>query len=218
MCCVVIIGMGMINVLGCDVCLIMEVMCEGCCGIGLLEFCDVDWLVVKIGGQVCDWDVEQYFNCQQIVFYDKFIQFILLLVCEVVEQLGLVFEGELGLCLGVVLGIVVGGMNIWDENYWMVYEEGKNCVYFFVVLKLMNNVVVLYLSFEYGLMGLSFIVVIVCVSFNYVMGMVFNMVWFGVVVVMLIGGFEVMLCFGGVKVWEGLCVMFKDGCWLFLVI
>lgn len=43
------------------------------------------------------------------------------------------------------------------------------------------------------------------------------MVWFGVVFVMLMGGFELMLVFGGVKVWEGLWVMFKDVCCLFSV-
>lgn len=44
--CVVIIGVGIINVLGYDVFLMFEVMCEGCCGIGLFDIWDVDWFVV----------------------------------------------------------------------------------------------------------------------------------------------------------------------------
>lgn len=76
-------------------------------------------------------------------------------------------------CLGVVLGNLGGGMIMFDDNYCMVYEDGKNRVYLFVVLKFMNNVVVSYVSMEFNFKGLSFIVVLVCVSLNYVMSMVF---------------------------------------------
>jgi nodulation protein E len=44
------------------------------------------------------------------------------------------------------------------------------------------------------------------------MGQAYQMVASGLSDVMLTGGAESMLCFGGIKAWEGLRVMSKDGC------
>jgi nodulation protein E len=44
------------------------------------------------------------------------------------------------------------------------------------------------------------------------MGLAFHLIRGGAARVMVTGGSESMLCFGGVKAWEGLRVMSKDGC------
>ncbi len=209
---VAITGAGTINALGRDVASTFEAMREGRCGIGPLDFRDVERLTVRIGGQVRDWQPELHFNRQQIVLYDKFTQFTLLAARQAVEQSGLVFDGELGLTSGVVLGTAAGGVNTWDENYRTVYEEGKNRVHPFVVPKLMNNAAASHVSMEYGLLGPSFTVATACASSNHAMGLAFNMIRSGSATVMLTGGSESMLCFGGVKAWEGLRVMSKDAC------
>ena len=209
---VAITGMGTVNALGRDVPSTLAAMREGRCGIGPLDFRDVDRLAIRIGGQVRDWEPEVYFNRQQIVLYDKFTQFTLLAAREAVEQSGLVFEGQLGLRSGVVLGTAAGGMNTWDENYRTVFEEGKNRVHPFVVPRLMNNAATSHVSLEYGLLGPSFTVATACASSNHAMGMAFNMVRSGAATAMLTGGSEAMLCFGGIKAWEGLRVMSKDAC------
>ena len=51
---VVITGAGTINALGQSVAQTEEAMREGRCGIGPLEFRDVERLAIKIGGQVRD--------------------------------------------------------------------------------------------------------------------------------------------------------------------
>ena len=79
---VAITGMGTVNALGRDVPSTLEAMREGRCGIGPLEFRDVERLAIRIGGQVRDWEAETYFNRQQIVLYDKFTQFTLLADCR----------------------------------------------------------------------------------------------------------------------------------------
>ena len=55
---VAITGMGTVNALGRDVPATLEAMREGRCGIGPLDFRDVDRLAVRIGGQVVDWKPE----------------------------------------------------------------------------------------------------------------------------------------------------------------
>ncbi|MDO5657661.1 MAG: beta-ketoacyl-[acyl-carrier-protein] synthase family protein [Paracoccus sp. (in: a-proteobacteria)] len=209
---VAITGMGTVNALGHDVPSTFEAFREGRSGISDLDFRDVDRLAIKIGAQVHDWNPETYFNRQQILLYDKFTQFTLLAARQAVAQSGLVFDGDLGLMSGVVLGTAAGGVNTWDENYRTVYEEGKNRVHPFVVPKLMNNAAASHVSMEYGLMGPSFSVATACASSNHAMGLAFNMVRSGAARIMLTGGSESMLCFGGVKAWEGLRVMSKDAC------
>ena len=209
---VVITGAGTINALGFSVPETLTAMREGRCGIGELEFRDVERLAIRIGGQVKGYEPEERFNRQQLALYDRFTQFTLVAAREAIAQAGLEFSGELAARAGVVLGNSGGGMTTLDENYRSVYEEGKNRVHPFVVPKLMNNAAASHVSMEFNLKGPSFTVSTACASSNHAMAQAFQMVHGGVTPVMITGGSESMLCFGGVKAWEGLRVMSKDAC------
>ena len=187
-------------------------MREGRCGIGPLEFRDVERLAIRIGGQVKGFEAEAVFNRQQLSLYDRFTQFTLLAAREAVRQSGLEFSGEMADRSGVVLGNSGGGLLTQDENYRAVYEEGKNRVHPFVVPKLMNNAAASHVSMEFNLRGPSFTVSTACASSNHAMGQAFQMIRSGMCHAMITGGSESMLCFGGVKAWEGLRVMSKDAC------
>ena len=209
---VVITGAGTINALGHDVPATLDAMREGRCGIGALEFRDVERLSIRIGGQVKGYEPEARFNRQQLSLYDRFTQFTLMAAREAIAQSGLEFSGELAARSGVVLGNSGGGMTTLDDNYRTVYEDGKNRVHPFVVPKLMNNAAASHVSMEFNLKGPAFTVSTACASSNHAMAQAFQMVHGGVSPAMITGGSESMLCFGGVKAWEGLRVMSKDAC------
>ncbi len=209
---VVITGAGTINALGHDVPETLAAMRNGVCGIGALEFRDVERLSIQIGGQIKGFEAEGHFNRQQMTLYDRFTQFTLMAAREAIRQSGLEFSGELANRAGVVLGTAGGGVSTWDDNYRAVYEEGKNRVHPFVVPKLMMNAAASHVSMEYNLRGPSFTVSTACASSNHAMAQAFQMVRSGMSPVMLTGGSESMLCFGGIKAWEGLRVMSKDAC------
>ncbi|MDR9395014.1 MAG: beta-ketoacyl-[acyl-carrier-protein] synthase family protein [Roseovarius sp.] len=209
---VVITGAGTINSLGHSVPGTLAAMREGRCGIGDLDFRDVDRLAIRIGGQVRGYDPEDRFNRQQLALYDRFTQFTLIAAREAIAQAGLDFSAELAARAGVVLGNSGGGMTTLDDNYRSVYEDGKNRVHPFVVPKLMNNAAASHVSMEFNIKGPSFTVSTACSSSNHAMAQAFQMVHGGASPVMVTGGSESMLCFGGVKAWEGLRVMSKDAC------
>ena len=209
---VVITGLGTINSLGQSVAKTLSAMREGVCGIGDLDFKDMNRLSIQIGGQVHDFEPEKVFNRQQLSLYDRFTQFTLLAAKEALSQSGLVFEGELAAKSGVVFGTAGGGVSTWDDNYRAVYEDGKNRVHPFVVPRLMNNAATSHISMEYNLKGPSFTVSTACASSNHAMAQAFQVVRSGMSPAMVTGGSESMLCFGGVKAWEGLRVMSKDAC------
>ncbi len=209
---VVITGAGTINALGHNVKDTMAAMAAGTCGIGALAFRDVERLQIQIGGQVRGFEAEGRYNRQQMSLYDRFTQFTLAAAKEAIEQSGLQFSGELSARSGVVLGTAGGGVSTWDDNYRLVYEEGKNRVHPFVVPKLMNNAAASHISMEFNLKGPSFTVATACASSNHAMAQAFSMVRSGMAPAMITGGSESMLCFGGVKAWEGLRVMSRDAC------
>ncbi|MEM8577803.1 MAG: beta-ketoacyl-[acyl-carrier-protein] synthase family protein [Pseudomonadota bacterium] len=209
---VVITGAGTVNALGHDVPSTLEAMREGRCGIGALDFRDVDRLSINIGGQVRGFEAEGRYNRQQMSLYDRFTQFTLAAAKEAIEASGLSFSGELAARSGVVLGTAGGGVSTWDDNYRLVYEDGKNRVHPFVVPKLMNNAAAAHVSMQHNLKGPSFTVATACASSNHAMAQAFAMVRSGMAPAMITGGSESMLCFGGVKAWEGLRVMSKDAC------
>jgi nodulation protein E len=209
---VVITGAGTINALGHDVPETLAAMRDGRCGIGQLEFRDVERLSIQIGGQIKGFEAEGHFNRQQMTLYDRFTQFTLMAAREAITQSGLEFIGDLANRAGVVLGTAGGGVSTWDDNYRAVYEEGKNRVHPFVVPKLMMNAAASHVSMEYNLRGPSFTVSTACASSNHAMAQAFQMVRSGMSPVMVTGGSESMLCFGGIKAWEGLRVMSKDAC------
>jgi nodulation protein E len=209
---VVITGAGTINPIGKSADETYEAMREGRCGIGELEFRDVERLAVRIGAQVKGFEPETVFNRQQLSLYDRFTQFTLIAARQAVTQSGLVFSGELAQDSGVVLGTSGGGLTTQDDNYRAVYEEGKNRVHPFVVPKLMNNAAASHVSMEFNVKGPSFTVATACASSNHAMGQAFQMIRTGMCRAMITGGAESMLSFGGVKAWEGLRVMSKDGC------
>ncbi|GIT92168.1 beta-ACP synthase [Jannaschia pagri] len=209
---VVITGAGTINALGGSVADTFEAFREGRCAIGPLDIRDVDRLTIGIGAQVAGYDQAAHFNRQQIALFDRYTQFAILAAREAIGQSGLTFTGDLAARAGVILGTSGGGLNTQDENYRVVYEEGKNRVHPFVVPKLMNNAAAAHLSMEWNLKGPSFTVATACASSNHAIGQAFQFVRSGMADVMVTGGAEAMLCFGGVKAWEGLRVMSRDTC------
>lgn len=209
---VVITGAGTINPLGVDVAQTYDALKNGRCGIGPLNIRDADRLSIQIGAQVGDYDETAHFNRQQIALYDRFTQFTLLAARQAIAQSELTFAGALADQSGVILGTSGGGLTTQDENYRVVYEDGKNRVHPFIVPKLMNNAAVSQVSMEFNLRGPSFTVATACASSNHAMGQAFNMVRSGMAKAMLTGGSEAMLCFGGIKAWEGLRVMSRDAC------
>ncbi len=209
---VVITGQGSINALGRTAPETRAAMREGRCGIGPLDIPDVERLSIRIGGQIRGFRAEDHFSRQKLPLYDRFTQFALLSAAEAVAQSGLDFSGELGDQSGVVLGTSGGGLQTQDENYRMVYQDGKNRVHPFVVPRLMNNAAASHVSMVHGLRGPSYTVATACASSNHAMGQAFHLIRSGMARAILTGGSESMLCFGGIKAWEGLRVMSRDAC------
>ena len=209
---VVITGQGAFCALGASAPEVSAAMREGRCGIGPLDFEDVDRLSIRIGAQIRGYDPEAHFARQALTLYDPFTQYALIAAREALAQSGLEITEALSECAGVVLGTAGGGLRTQDENYRDVFERGKNRVHPFIVPRLMMNAAASHVSMAHNLRGPAFAVATACASSNHAMGQAFGLVQSGQATVVLTGGSDSMLCFGGIKAWEGLRVMSRDGC------
>ncbi|MBD3787808.1 MAG: beta-ketoacyl-[acyl-carrier-protein] synthase family protein [Sphingomonadales bacterium] len=212
---VVITGAGTVNALAHDLPGTMAAMAEGRCGIGPLEFADVGRLSVQIGAQVRGFDPLAHFEPGKLSLYDPFTQYALVAARQAMAQAG--FAAGLGDGVdptrwGVVTGTAGGGNSTVNDAFRAVFAEDKNRVHPLTVPRLMNNAAASHLSMEFGLMGPGFSVATACASSNHAIGLAFQMIRAGMADGMLSGGSESMLNFGGLKAWEGLRVMSKDGC------
>ena len=209
---VVITGLGAISSLGLKCEEIFTSLKESYSGISSLDFLNVDRLAIQIGGQIHNYEPEQYFSKQEISLYDKFTQFALIAAHQAVLSSGIEINEENKGKMGVILGTAGGGLQTQDENYRQVYEEGKNRVHPLTVPKLMNNAAASHVSMKYNAQGPCFTIASACSSSNHAMGQALNLIRNGSVKTVLTGGSESMLCFGGIKAWEGLRIMSKEAC------
>ncbi len=209
---VVITGAGTLNPLGHDVPATLAAMQAGHCAIGPLTCRDVARLSVRIGAEIRGFDPAAHFSRQTLPLLDRFAQIALVSARQAVAQAGLALGDAAHARAGVVLGSAGGGNLTVDDNYRTVYEDGRNRVHPFVVPRLMHNAAASHVSMEFGLQGPGYTVATACASANHAIGQAFHLLRAGAADVMLAGGSDAMLGFGGMKAWEGLRVMARDGC------
>ena len=208
---VVITGAGTINALGMGVAATQAAMAGGRSGIGPLAFPDVERLSIRIGAQIRGFEPEARFDLGKLALYDPFTQYALVAAEEAMAQAGLE-QVDAPARWGCILGSAGGGHTTANNAYRAVFAEEKNRVHPFTVPKLMGNAAVSHLTMRFGLQGPAFSVATACASSNHAIGLAFQMVQAGLAEGMVTGGSEAMLNFGGVRAWEGLRVMWPDGC------
>ncbi len=209
---VVVTGLGVVSALGTGRAAHFEGLREGRSAIGPIERIPSDRLMIKIAAEARGFEGEDYFDRSQIALYDRVTQMALVAAEEAMSQSGLEITEALGLRTATIIATAMGGLHTQDENYYAVYHEMKNRVHPFIIPRLMANAPVSQVSMRYGLKGPAWSVATACASSNHAMAQAFQLVRSGVCDAAVTGGTESVLCFGGIKAWEGLRVMSKDGC------
>lgn len=209
---VVVTGLGVVSALGTGRAAHFEGLREGRSAIGPIQRIDPERLMIKIAAEATGFEGSDYFDRQQIALYDRVTQMALVAAEEAMAQSGLEITEELGLRTATIIATAMGGLHTQDDNYFAVYHEMKNRVHPFIVPRLMANAPVSQVSMKYGLKGPAYSVATACASSNHAIGQALQLVRSGACDAAITGGTESVLCFGGIKAWEGLRVMSKDGC------
>ncbi len=209
---VVVTGLGVVSALGTGVAAHFDGLREGRSEIKPIARIPSDRLMIKIAAEATQFEGTDYFDRSQIALFDRVTQMALVAAEEAMAQSGLEVTEELALKSATIIATAMGGLHTQDENYFAVYHEMKNRVHPFIIPRLMANAPVSQVSMKYGLKGPAYSVATACSSSNHAIGQAFQLVRSGACDAALTGGTESVLCFGGIKAWEGLRVMSKDGC------
>ncbi|MBC7853532.1 MAG: beta-ketoacyl-ACP synthase II [Pirellulaceae bacterium] len=191
---VVITGLGVVTSLSCKVEDLWQRLCAGESGIHALTTIDTQMLRIKFGGDVRDWDPEQWPSAfqdrKEIKRVDRFTQFAMVAGYDAVKDSGIDFGQENTHRCGVILGSGIGGLHEIEDQVVRMTQKGHDRVSPFLVPKMMLNAAGGNLSMRYGLKGINYTVATACASANNGIGNAFRTIQHGDADVLITGGTE----------------------------
>lgn len=209
---VVVTGMGSISALGKTVAETWENVVDCKSGIAPITMTDMSHIRFKNGGEVKDYNAQNYFTEKEIDLIDRFAQFGVIAAREAIQQSGINFTEELADRTCVIMGSSIGGEETTEAAFYSLFKEGKNRVNLFTIPRIMPNAAASHITMQFGITGFAYAISTACASSNHAIGNAFWMVRSGITDMAVTGGSETPLNFGFLKSWEALRVVAPDTC------
>lgn len=192
---VVITGLGAVTPFGVGVKPFWDSLVEGKSGIATAELVDIEKHVVKIAGEVKNFDPEQYIDPKDAKKMDRFIQFAMVAADEAVKDAKL--EDLTGMDpyrIGVIVSSAAGGFRTFEDNHMRILEKGPNKCSPFTVPMMIVNMPSGRISMKYGFKGLNKVVVSACATGTHSVGDAFRSIQYGDADIVVAGGAEATIC------------------------
>lgn len=209
---VAITGLGAISPAGKTAPESWRAIAAGESAIGPIEIARREAINCPVAAQVRDYVPTDHFAAKQISYLDRVSQFAIISAREAVADSGLDRSDPALTAAPTIIGVGVGGMNTLDDNFHLIYAEGRARVHPLSVPKLMANAPASQISMDLGLRGMTFAIASACASGAHAVGVAFKMVRSGEAKVALCGGAEACITIGTIMGWEALRVLSSDTC------
>lgn len=187
---VVITGMGTVNPLGLTLRDYWQGLLAGKSGVGPIEQIDTSPFKVKFGGEVKNFQPENFLESKTARRVDRFTQFALVASLAAVADSGLDFSREDPFRCGCILGSGIGGLNEFEEQHARFIGGGPGRISPFVIPKMIPNAAPGNISILLGLAGPNTAVSTACASAANATADAFHVILRGEADVMLTGGAE----------------------------
>ncbi len=190
---VVVTGIGVVSPLGAKDQL-WEALLNGISGIQPITRFDASDLVVKIGGEVRDFDPMLYMDRKEARRMDRFAQF-----AVAAAKIGLE-DADLALPLtdpnrvGVMVGSGIGGIETVQEQTRILWEKGVDRVSPFFVPMMIPDMASGQIAIQTGAKGINSCTVTACATGTHSIGDAFRVIARGQADIILAGGSEAALC------------------------
>ena len=195
---VVITGLGAVTPFGVGVDKFWESLKAGKSGISTSQSIDIDKHVVKISGEVKDFNPEDYMDAKEAKKMDRFIQFAMVAADEAIKDAKLEGADIDPYRIGVIVSSAAGGFRTFEENHIRIIEKGPNKCSPFTVPMMIVNMPSGRISMKYGFKGLNKVVVSACATGSHSIGDAFRAIQYGDADVVVAGGAEATICDVGV--------------------
>ena len=196
---VVITGLGAVTPFGVGVEKFWESLKAGKSGITTSELIDIEKHVVKISGEVKNWDPEQYIDPKKAKKMDRFVQFAMVAADEAVKDAGLEELGDIDpYRVGVIVSSAAGGFKTFEENHIRIIEKAPHKCSPFTVPMMIVNMPSGNISMKYGFKGINKVVVSACATGSHSVGDAFRSIQWGDADIIVAGGAEATICDVGI--------------------
>lgn len=196
---VVITGLGAVTPYGVGVNKFWESLKEGKSGISTSESIDIDKHVVKISGEVKNFNPEEYIEPKKAKKMDRFIQFAMVAADEAIKDAKIEnLDGIDPYRVGVIVSSAAGGFRTFEENHKRIIEKGPNKCSPFTVPMMIVNMASGNISMKYGYKGINKVVISACATGTHSIGDAFRAIQWDDADIMVAGGAEATICDVGV--------------------
>jgi len=169
----------------------------GVSGIAPITCMDISDFSAKIGGNIKDFDVEQYISKKEARRMDPFIHYGLAASIQALEDSGLEITDENARRVGACIGSGIGGLPGIEQAYQSYLDGGARKVSPFFVPGNIINMVAGNLSIRYGLKGPNYAMVTACSTGAHCISNAARMIERGDVDAMIAGGSEFATSYTG---------------------
>lgn len=159
-------------------------------GIDFVTHFDASDFNTKIGGEVKDFDVEQYIAKKETKKMDRFIQLGIAAGKQALADSELNVTPENASRVGVAIGSGIGGLPLIEENHSKLLNSGPKRVSPFFVPSTITNMISGFLSIMEGFKGPNINIVTACTTGVHNIGIAARTIAYGDADVMLAGGAE----------------------------
>lgn len=196
---VVITGMGAVTPFGVGVDKFWSSLVEGKSGISTSELIDVSKHVVKISGEVKNFNPEDYMDPKEAKKTDRFVQFALVAADEAIKDAKIEDLKDIDpYKVGVIVSSAAGGFRTFEENHVRILEKGPNKCSPFTIPMMIVNMPSGRISMKYGFKGLNKVVVSACATGTHSIGDAFRAIQYGDADIVVAGGAEATICDVGI--------------------
>ena len=192
---VVITGLGVVSPYGVGVDKLWTNLVEGKSGISVPDLVDIEKHVVKIAGEVKDFNPDDYIDPKDAKKMDRFIQFAMVAADEAVKDANLEDIGDIDpYRIGVMVSSAAGGFITFEENHKRIIEKGPNKCSPFTIPMMIVNMPSGRISIKHGFKGVNKVVISACATGTHSIGDAYRSIQYGDADIILAGGAEATIC------------------------
>jgi 3-oxoacyl-[acyl-carrier-protein] synthase II len=190
---VVVTGLGLLTPVGVGLENVWQAILGGTSGIALITRFDTSRHDSKIGGEVKDFNPEDYISQKELRRMDIFIQYALAATKIATTDAALDMTKEDGERAGVVVGTGLGGLPVLEKFHSVLLERGPGRISPFFIPMLIANEASGHVAIQYGMKGPNLCVVTACATGAHSIGEAFRIIQYGDADMMVAGGTEANL-------------------------
>jgi 3-oxoacyl-[acyl-carrier-protein] synthase II len=187
---VVITGMGVISPVGLGTPTLWKNLIAGKSGIGPITLFDAEGFDVRIAGEAWGFDPLDFMQAKEVRRADRFSQFAIAALQQVLEQSGLKINDSNADEIGVIIGSGVGGIWTYTRELEVLREKGPRRVNPFLIPSITVDTPGVHVALRTGARGPSFGIGSACATGSDAIGTAFETIRRGHAQAMFTGGFE----------------------------